>query len=167
MTNSAHQNAAQAATITTPSDREIRVERIFDAPRDRVFAVYTDPDLIPQWWGPRRLTTRVDKMDVRTGGDWRFVCTDSDGSEMGFRGAYREVTPPERIVQTFEWEPMAGHVSVETATFEDLGDRTKVTTVSIFHTPEERDGMLASGMESGLNETYERLDEVLAGLDAG
>ena len=89
---------------------------------------------------------------------------DSDGSETGFRGTYREVTPPERIVQTFEWEGMPGHVSVETATFEDLGNRTKVTTTSIFHTAEERDGMLASGMERGLNETYARLDEVLAAL---
>jgi uncharacterized protein YndB with AHSA1/START domain len=105
-------------------------------------------------------------MDVKTGGRWRFITRNADGSETAFRGAYREVTPPERIVQTFEWEPMAGHVSVETATFEDLGDRTKVTTVSLFHTPEERDGMLASGMEGGLNETYARLDELLARLAA-
>ena len=152
------------SAITTPSDREIRVEREFDAPRDRVFALYTDPKLIPEWWGPRRMTTIVDEMDVRTGGRWRFVMRDTDGSESGFRGAYREVTPPERIVQTFEWEPMAGHVSVETATFEDLGDRTRVVTTSIFHTTEERDGMLAAGMETGLNETYERLDELLARL---
>ena len=152
----------QKATITTPSDREIRIERIFDAPRDKVFAAYTDPERIPEWFGPRGTTTIVDEMDVRTGGRWRFVMRNDDGSESGFRGAYREVTPPERIVQTFEWEPMAGHVSVETATFEDLGDRTKVTTVSVFHTTEERDGMLASGMESGLNETYARLDELLA-----
>jgi len=156
------QQQATPATITTPSNREIRIERVFDAPRDRVFAVYTDPELIPEWWGPRDTTTVVDEMDVRTGGRWRFVMHNADGSESGFRGAYREVTPPERIVQTFEWEPMAGHVSVETATFEDLGDRTKVTTVSIFHTTVERDGMLASGMESGLNETYARLDELLA-----
>ena len=157
------QQQAQKAVITTPADREIRIERVFDAPRDRVFAVYTDPELIPEWWGPRGTTTIVDEMEPRTGGRWRFVMRDSDGSESAFRGAYREVTPPERIVQTFEWEPMAGHVSVETATFEDLGDgRTKVTTVSVFHTTEERDGMLASGMEGGLNETYERLDELLA-----
>ena len=156
---------AQAATITTPTEREIRIEREFDAPRDRVFAIYTDPQLIPEWWGPRSMTTIVDEMDVRTGGRWRFVARDADGSESAFRGAYREVTPPERIVQTFEWEPMAGHVSVETATFEDLGgDRTKVVTTSVFHTTEERDGMLASGMEGGLNETYARLDELLARL---
>ena len=123
----------------------------------------TDPELIPEWWGPRRYTTRVDQMDVRPGGDWRFVCRDEDGSEEGFRGSYREVTPPERIVQTFEWEPMAGYVSLETMTLEDIGEgRTKVTTVSIFFTTEERDGMLNSGMEEGLNETYERLDELLA-----
>jgi uncharacterized protein YndB with AHSA1/START domain len=162
MTNAQHATRAGAATVTTPSEREIRVERIFDAPRDRVFAVFTDPDLIPQWWGPRRFTTRVDQMDVRSGGYWRFVCTDEDGTEQAFRGAYREITPPERVVQTFEWEPMAGHVSVETATFEDFGEQTRVTTVSVFHTTEERDGMLGSGMEEGLNETYERLEEVLA-----
>ncbi len=162
MTND--QAQAPAATVTTPTDREIHIERVFDAPRDRVFAVYTDPQLIPEWWGPRGTTAIVDEMDVRTGGRWRFVMRNSDGSESGFRGAYREVTPPERIVQTFEWEPMAGHVSVETATFEDLGDRTKVTTTSIFHTTEERDGMLGSGMEGGLNETYARLDELLARL---
>jgi uncharacterized protein YndB with AHSA1/START domain len=152
----------EKATITTPSERQIRIERVFNAPRDRVFAVFTDPQLIPEWWGPRGMTTEVDRMDVRVGGGWRFVGRSSDGSETAFRGTYREVTPPERIVQTFEWEGMPGHVSVETATFEDLGDRTKVTTVSLFHTTEERDGMIASGMERGLNETYSRLDELLA-----
>ncbi|HYI34980.1 MAG TPA: SRPBCC family protein [Thermoleophilaceae bacterium] len=151
------------ATVTTPSEREIRVEREFDAPRERVFAVYTDPELIPEWWGPRQYTTEVDYMEPRTGGRWRFVHKDDEGNAIGFQGAYREVTAPERIVQTFEWEGMAGHVSVETATFEDLGDgRTKVTTVSVFHTTEERDGMLGSGMEWGMNETFQRLDELLA-----
>ncbi len=149
------------ANISTPTEREIRIERVFDAPRDRVFAVYTDPELIPEWWGPRGTTAVVEEMDAQTGGRWRFVVRNSDGTQTGFRGAYREVTPPERIVQTFEWDGMPGHVSVETATFQDLGEQTKVTTVSVFHTTEERDGMLASGMEGGLNETYDRLDEVL------
>ncbi len=160
MTND--QQQAPTAIVTTPTEREIHIERVFNAPRDEVFSAYTDPELIPEWWGPRDTTTVVDQMDVRAGGSWRFVMRDSDGSESGFRGTYREVTPPERIVQTFEWEGMPGHVSVETATFEDLGDRTKVTTVSIFHTTEERDGMLGSGMETGMNETYARLDELLA-----
>jgi uncharacterized protein YndB with AHSA1/START domain len=152
------------ATVTTPTDREIRIEREFDAPRDQVFATMLDPELVPEWWGPRGTTTRVDYMDPQTGGRWRFVMVDGDGSESGFLGAYREVTAPERIVQTFEWEGMPGRVSVETAEFEDLGDRTRIVITSIFHTPEERDGMLGSGMEVGMNETYDRFDEVLARL---
>jgi uncharacterized protein YndB with AHSA1/START domain len=153
----------QTAVVTTPADREIHIERIFDAPRDRVFAAFTDPELIPQWWGPHETTTIVDQMDVRAGGSWRFVSRNADGGETAFRGTYREVSAPERIVQTFEWEGMPGHISVETATFEDLGDRTKVVTTSLFHTTEERDGMLQSGMERGMNETYARLDALLAG----
>jgi uncharacterized protein YndB with AHSA1/START domain len=153
---------AGTTTITTPSDREIVSERVFEVPRERVFEAFTDPKLIPRWWGPRGTTTIVDKMEVTRGGAWRFVSRDSDGEKTGFRGTYREVTPPERIVQTFEWEGMPGHVIVETTTFEDLGGRTKVTNTSLFHTSEERDGMLASGMEGGLAESYDRLAELLA-----
>jgi uncharacterized protein YndB with AHSA1/START domain len=159
-----HAPASRTATITTPADREIHIERIFDAPRDRVFAAFTDPELIPEWWGPYGTSTFVDRMDVRPGGDWRYVARNADGSETAFRGTYREVSPPERIVQTFEWEGMPGHISIDTATFEDLGDRTRVVCSSLFHTTEERDGMLASGMERGLNETYARLDELLERL---
>jgi uncharacterized protein YndB with AHSA1/START domain len=159
---SPQQQSDRLATVTTPSDREIHVKREFDAPRDRVFAAYTDPKLVPEWWGPRGTTTTVDVMDVRAGGSWRFVSRDADGREDAFRGTYREVAPPDRIVQTFEWEGMPGHVSVETAVFEDLGDRTRVVTTTTFHTTEERDGMLGSGMEKGMNETYQRLDELLA-----
>ncbi len=150
-------------TVTTPTDREIVSERVYDAPRERVFAVYTDPELIPRWWGPRRMTTVVDRMDVRVGGAWRFVMSEPDGPEQAFRGVYREVAPPERVVATFEWEGLPGHVIVETATFEDLGDeRTRVRTTSLFHTTEERDGMLDSGMEGGMTESHERLAELLA-----
>ena len=156
------QQQARKATVTTPGERDIRIERVFDAPRDEVFAVYTDPALIPEWWGPRGTTARVEEMDVRSGGDWRFRVDDGEGGESVFRGTYREVTPPERIVQTFEWLGMPGYISLETATFEDLGDQTRVVTVSVFHNPEERDGMLGSGMEGGMQETYERIDEVLA-----
>ena len=160
MTNDQQQGNSTA--LSTPSEREIRSERVFDAPRDRVWAAFTDPELIPRWWGPRDQTTVVDVMDVRPGGAWRFVHTGPDGAENGFRGTYREVTPPERLVNTFEWEGMPGHVLVETVTFEDLGDRTRVTNVSLFHTPEERDGMLSAGMEKGLSESYDQLDELLA-----
>jgi uncharacterized protein YndB with AHSA1/START domain len=153
---------AGATTLTTPTQREIVSERVFDAPRERVFAAFTDPRLIPRWWGPRRMTTTVDEMDVRPGGKWRFVTREPDGSEQGFRGVYREVSAPERIVQTFEWEGLPGHVIVETASFEDLGGQTRVTTTSLFHTGEEHDGMLASGMEGGLTESHDRLAELLA-----
>lgn len=151
-------------TVTTPSDREIHIERIFEAPRDRVFAVFTDPGLIPSGTARATRPSSSRRWTSGSGGDWRFLVHHSDGSETAFRGTYREVSPPERIVQTFEWEGMPGHVCVETATFEDLGDRTKVVTTSLFHTAEERDGMPGSGMESGMNETYARLDELLERL---
>ena len=149
-------------TVTTPTDTEMHIERIFDAPRERVFAAYTDPELIPQWYGPRDTTTIVDKMDVEPGGSWRFVVRMPDGSETAFRGTFREIVPPERLVQTWEWEGMPGHVSVEIAELEDLGDgRTKFVGTTLFHTKEERDGMLES-MQGGIDETWERLDELLA-----
>ena len=159
-------NAQRSIAVTTPSEREVRIVRELDHPRERVFAAFTDPALIPEWWGPRGRRAIVDVMDVRPGGQWRFRLDDSAGEETAFRGVYREVTPPERIVQTFEWEGMPGHIAVETAEFEDIGGRTRITTTSLFHTTEERDGMLSTGMESGANETYERLDELLTRLSA-
>jgi uncharacterized protein YndB with AHSA1/START domain len=162
MSTAQQQGNAGTTTVSTPSDREIVSERVFDAPRDRVFAAYTDPELIPHWWGPRRMTTVVEEMDVRPGGAWRFIAHDCDGHAQRFGGIYREVSPPERVVQTFEWEGMPGHVIIDKVTFEDLDGRTKVTTTSLFHTTGERDGMLASGMQSGLTESHERLAELLA-----
>lgn len=151
------------ATITKPSDREIRIERIFNAPRDRVWKAMTDPKLVAQWWG-RGNKLVIERFEVKRGGHWRFV-EHSDHGEHGFEGRFREVTPPERIVQTFEWDGMPGHVAVETMTLEDLGDdRTRLITTSLFHTTQERDGMLQSGMEGGLNESYAALDKVLASM---
>jgi uncharacterized protein YndB with AHSA1/START domain len=152
----------QATVVAAQGEREIVTERVFNAARERVFQAFVDPELVVQWWGRRVDTTRVDKMDVRVGGDWRFVTEATDGSN-AFRGTYRVVDAPEVLEQTFEWEGMPGHVAVERAEFEDLGDgRTKVRTQTLFHTTEERDGMLASGMESGMSESHERLDELLA-----
>lgn len=156
------QEAARMAVVTTPSDLEIRSERIFDAPRERVFAAWTDAELIPQWWGLRSTTTVVDELDVRVGGAWRFVERMEDGSEVGFRGSYREVGPPERLAYSFEWEGMPGHVSVDILTFEDLDGRTRLTARTLFHTIEDRDGMIEAGMEKGMNETFDQLDELLA-----
>jgi uncharacterized protein YndB with AHSA1/START domain len=149
------------ATITTPAEREIHVERVFAAPIERVWQAFTDPDLIKQWWGGGG-NLIVERMEVERGGHWRFVVEGPEGTD-GFEGRYREVSPMERVVQTFEWDGMPGHVAVETATFTDLGDgRTKITTTSLFHTVEERDGMLNSGMEHGLNASYNALDALLA-----
>ena len=149
------------ATLTTPSDREIRVERIFNAPRDRVWKAMTDPALVAQWWG-RGNKLVIEKFDLVRGGHWRVV-EHADGQTHGFEGRYAEVTPPERIVQTFEWDGMPGHVILESMSLEDLGDgRTKFVNVSLFMTNADRDGMMQSGMETGMNQSYEALDKVLA-----
>ncbi|HEY0707149.1 MAG TPA: SRPBCC family protein, partial [Polyangia bacterium] len=161
MNAAAATTAPVKATVTTPSDREIRIERIFNAPRSRVWKALTDPNLLSQWWG-RGNKLVVERFEPKRGGHWRVVEHSAEGVH-GFEGRYREVTPEERIVQTFEWDGMPGHVVIETITLEDLGDgRTKLVNVSLFHTNEERDGMLQSGMESGLNESYAALDRVLA-----
>ena len=156
-------NQTEALQVAAHGEREIISERVFNAPRERVFRAFTDPELIPQWWGRREDTVTVEKMDVREGGDYRFLTEGQDGAH-AFRGTFRVIDPPEKVEQTFEWEGMPGYVAVDSATFEDLGDgRTKVRVRTLFHTTEERDGMLASGMEVGMGESYERLDELLAG----
>ena len=148
--------------VAPRGDREIVLERILDAPRDLVFKVLTDPQLVPKWWGRTVDTATVDKMDVRPGGLWRFVTRSTDGDEHAFRGEFREIVPPERLVQTVEWEGLPGHISVETMTLEDEGGKTKMTITSLFDSVEDRDGMLQSGMETGASETYDRLEELLA-----
>ena len=149
--------------IAEAGTREIVMTRIFDAPRELVFKAYTDPQLIPQWWGPARYTTTVDRMELRAGGQWRFAQRDAAGNEYAFRGEYREIAPPERLVSTFEFEGLPGHISVETATFEALpGGRTRLTVQAVFGSVEDRDGMLASGMEEGAGESWQRLAGLLS-----
>jgi len=163
MTTSTEKESAAKAIITTPADREVRIERIFNAPRDRVWKAMTDPKLVAQWWG-RGNKLVIERFEVERGGHWRFV-EHSDHGTHGFEGRYAEVTPPEKVVQTFEWDGMPGHVALETMTLEDLGDgRTRLVTTSLFLTTEDRDGMLQSGMEGGLNQSYAALDRVLATL---
>lgn len=144
-----------------PGGREIIITTVYDAPRDRVWRAYTEPELIKQWWGPRYLTTNIDKMDVRQGGIWRFVQKDPQGNEYGFHGVFHELLRPERIVQTWEWEGMPGHPHMEIAHFEEKGGKTIVNAIAVFETVEDRDGILASGMEKGVNEGAERLAELL------
>jgi uncharacterized protein YndB with AHSA1/START domain len=153
------------SSLTMPSDREVSMTRVFNAPRELVFAAYTDPRHVPNWWGLRRSTTIVDKMDVRPGGLWRYIQREPDGAEYGFNGEYREVVPPERLVYTFEFEGLPGHVVVDTVTFEEEENgKTRVTALSLFANVEDRDGMVASGMEFGANESWDRLEELLATL---
>jgi uncharacterized protein YndB with AHSA1/START domain len=151
-------------TITKVSDTELLITREFDAPRELVFKAMTDPALVARWWGPRKYRTVVDTMDARPGGKWRMRNIAADGGEHAFRGEFREITPPERIVWTFEYEPLPGHISVETMTLTERDGRTLLTVRDQFASKEDLDGMVDSGMESGARESYERLDEVLAEL---
>lgn len=147
-----------------PGRQDMVVTRVYDAPRELVFKAYTDPNSVPQWWGPSFLTTTVDQMDVRQGGIWRYVQRDADGNEYAFRGVYHESLAPERLIYTFEFEGMPGHVLLETITFEEQpGGKTKLTELAVFQTQEDRDGMLQSGAEAGA-EMYDRFAELLAKL---
>jgi uncharacterized protein YndB with AHSA1/START domain/DNA-binding transcriptional ArsR family regulator len=150
--------------VAEPGRQDIVITRLFDAPRELVFRAMTEPEHVQNWWGPSRYATIVDSIDPKTGGHWRFINRDSEGNEYGFHGVYHEITAPERIVQTFEFEGMPGHVLLETMTLEDVDGKTRITGVSVFQSVEDRDGMLASGMEEGAAESWDRLAEVLAGL---
>ena len=145
-----------------PGSPLITIEREFDAPRDLVFRAYTDPELIVRWLGPRELTTRIEEYDVRDGGRWRYISTDPDGNEFGFHGVFHGTPSPDVTVQTFEFEGVPGHVALETLTMTERDGRTFVRTVSSFQSVEDRDGMVESGMEHGVNDSHERMAELLA-----
>jgi uncharacterized protein YndB with AHSA1/START domain len=154
--------------VTTPSDREIAITRDFEAPRELMFEAMSRPEHVAQWWGRKGSTIEVSQYDFRPGGAWRFVEHGADGQQNGFRGEIREIVPPERIVQTFEWEGLPGHIAVDTLVLEaiDQGRKTKVTVTSRFSSVEDRDGMLQSGMEVGAAESYDRLAEYVRTLAA-
>jgi uncharacterized protein YndB with AHSA1/START domain len=145
-----------------PSVPLVRITREFDAPPAKVFRAHTDPELIVQWLGPRRHEMRIDHYDCRTGGSYRYVHA-SDGNEYGFFGCFHEVRPSELIVQTFTFEGFPDGVALERLVLEDLGNgRTRLTATSLVDSFEGRDAFLASGMEEGVREGYQRLDELLA-----
>lgn len=149
-------------TITAePGKQEVVITRTFDAPRDLVFKTITDPTLVPQWWGPKRFTTIVDRMEMRPGGIWRYIQRDAEGNEYAFHGVYHEIVSPERIVQTFEFEGVPGHVSLETVMLEEQNGKTKWTSTAVFQSLEDRDGMVQSGMEGGAIELMDRLAELV------
>ena len=143
---------------------QIVITREFDAPRELLFRAHTDPELLVQWLGPRDLTMTIDHHDVRDGGAWRFTHRDADGNEYGFRGVYHGTPSPDGIIRTFEFEGMPGHVSLETLTFEENGVKTLLRANAVYQSVEDRDGMVQSGMEAGVNDGYERLDDLVARL---
>jgi uncharacterized protein YndB with AHSA1/START domain len=140
----------------------VDIKREFEAPRDLVFRAHTDPDLLVQWLGPRRLTMAVDYFDARDGGTWRYLNRDTDGTEYGFHGVFHGTPSPDRTVQTFEFEGAPGHVSLDTLTLEERDGRTVLRIHSVFQSVADRDAMVEGGMEQGITEGYERLDELLA-----
>jgi uncharacterized protein YndB with AHSA1/START domain len=142
----------------------IRITREFDAPPERVFRAHVDPDLFTQWIGPRGLDTTITTWDARTGGSWAYTSSRAaEGFETGFYGSFHEVRPHERIVQTFTWAGAPDGVSLEVMTFEACeGGRCRVVGTSVVESVELRDRILSSGMDVGVNEGYEKLDELLA-----
>lgn len=153
-------------TITAEAGKqELFIIREFDAPRELVFRAFTEPELMKKWLGPKNMEMRIDHMDNRSGGAYRYVNIDENGNEYAFNGVTHESTAPERIIHTFEFEGLRerGHVSMEIATFEELpNDRTKLTVQSIFRSVADRDGMVSSGMEKGVVDSYNSLDDLLA-----
>ncbi len=152
---------SETTVIVEPGKQEIVITRIFDAPRDAVFKAYSDPKSIPLWWGPKILTTTVDRMEMKSGGFWRFVQRDPDGNEYAFHGVYHDVLAPELVIYTSEFESMRGHVTLETVFFDDIGGKTKMTDKVVFQSVQDRDGMLKSGMEAGVRESNDRFAELL------
>ena len=153
--------AKEESLFTMPSDREAVLSRVFDAPREQVFRTVLDPALIPEWWGPRRFSVRVDEMDARPGGAWRFVLRDSASRVFAFHGVFQEIVPTQRVSYTFEFENLPGRKVVVTTEFEDLGGRTGVRFISLFESQGDRDAAVHWGLKDGALETADRFAEVL------
>jgi uncharacterized protein YndB with AHSA1/START domain len=150
-----------------PGKQEVIIVREFDAPRELVFKAFTDPKILVKWLGPREMTMTIQKFEAKSGGSWQYTHADKDGNKFPFHGVCHELTTPERIIQTFEFDglPEKGHVALETAIFESLpGNRTRVTAQSLFQSVNDRDGMVQSGMEHGVKDSHERLDELLPSI---
>ncbi len=155
-------NLNDTTTLTLPSARELVITHEFNAPRKLVYAALTTPEHVKNWYGPRVMKMVSCVMDVRVGGKWRFVTLAPDGSEHAFSGEYHEIVPLERIVNTERYEPMAEHEYLATLTLEERGGKTFLRNVLSYQSQADRDGHVNSGMEPGMRETYQRLDELLA-----
>ena len=154
----------KAIVVAKPGESTIHIERTFDAPKDKVFAAMTQKDKLEKWWIGPGYDVKIAELDVRDGGKWRIVQS-KDGQEFGFFGTYHEVSP-ERIIQTFEFTglPERGHVSMEKMEMTEEDGKTTIHVTSTFFSVEDRDGMIQSGMEGGMNNSYDALDEVLQNM---
>jgi uncharacterized protein YndB with AHSA1/START domain len=156
-------STGQTEVTADPVVPLIRITREFDAPPDKVFRAHADPELVVQWLGPRRHEMRIERYDCRTGGSFRYLHI-SGGNEFGFHGSFHEVRPAELIVQTFTYEGEPDGVALERITFTSLGGgRTRLVSTSLVDSFEGRDAWMASGMQEGLQESYERLDQLVSG----
>lgn len=145
----------------------LHIERELDASAELVFRCMTEPDLIEQWWGPRKYRTKVEHIEPRHGGTWRFLNIDDDGNEYGFHGVFHnDPSVDAGVIQTWEFEAMPGAFSMETMTFERNGDKTIVRGTSMYPSVEHRDGHVASGMEYGMRESFERMQELAKSLSS-
>ena len=150
--------------VTTPSDREVVMTRVFDAPRHLVFDAFTKPELLKRWFGPRDWSLVICEVDLRVGGGFRFVLRGPDGREMGMRGVYREIVAPERSVHMESFDDYPGEAQV-TGVFTEQGGKTTLTATVLYASQEVRDAVLKSGMEHGAAESYDRLAEMLASAE--
>lgn len=159
-------NGRHELRISTPTEREIVMSRVFDAPRELVFEAHSSCEHMSRWWvGPDHEVVDCE-IDFRPGGAWRMAHRAPDGREIRFFGEYREIVPPERIVWTFGFEGMPGEPAPETYVFDERDGRTTITSTAVLGSKEERDALLESGMVEGATRTYERLDEYLEVLRA-
>lgn len=152
--------------VIEPGKQEITITRVFDAPRELVFKAMTDPKIVAQWFGPREYTNTIDKMEVRPGGLWRFIQRDQHGNEFAFHGVHHDIVAPERIVATFEFEGVPGHVLLQTVTLEPLGGKTRMVEQLVYQSVADRDGMVAAGMQRGSDDSMDRLAELLVNMKA-
>jgi uncharacterized protein YndB with AHSA1/START domain len=165
MNTSTSSTAPEAVIEADPDVPTVRIVREFDAPRELVFRAHVEPDLVKQWMGPDSIGMEIDVWDLRTGGEYRYTAVRDGLAVAHFHGAVHRVEENERIVQTFGFEEMPDAVSLETMVFHELpGGRTRLEGLSVVYDFESRAGMLASGMEVGINEGYAALDRLLAGL---
>jgi uncharacterized protein YndB with AHSA1/START domain len=155
---------ARTAVVTLPADDEILITREFDAPRELVYQAWTTPELIARWWsGDRGQVTSVE-VDLRVGGNWRYVMRTDRGFEVAFHGEYQEVVPNERIVSSEVFEGAPDAPALSTVTFTETAGRTTLSILSRYPSPENRDAVIRSGMESGMQEAFDHLAQVVAAL---